>query len=347
MAAQLDLPTELRLLLQNLSSLVQVKLDNTNYHVWRIQIQTVLEAHDLLVWVDGTILPPAQCVDGSPNPAYSKWLKVDRYLRSCLIASISPPVLSHVSHLPSASEIWRTLEQRFHSISRSHVHQLKFRLHTLAKGSKSIHEYLDEVKSITDSLASVTKPMDEDDLVLYILKGLPIEFDTLRASIRVRPDAISVTELTNLLIVEELHIQSTKQLKIEDSPSDVHSVLYTTQQSRGNVSSNQFRRQQFRGKGRGRFDGGRGRFDGRGRGSGDTPVVTCQICGKPFHYVVNCWYRGDLVKIPPTKSVRPSSHMQHSQQSSQFKFPVAHFTQPSQASVQSPSLHNSNDQLTL
>lgn len=37
-------------------------------------------------------------------------------------------------------------------------------------------KYLKHVKTITDTLASVSYPLDEEDTVLYILNGLPPVF---------------------------------------------------------------------------------------------------------------------------------------------------------------------------
>lgn len=59
-----------------ITHLLNVKLDRTNYLLWRSQFILILHVHDLLGFVDGTNLCPQKCLpsaDGKtnvPNPVF-------------------------------------------------------------------------------------------------------------------------------------------------------------------------------------------------------------------------------------------------------------------------------------
>ncbi|KAF5206650.1 hypothetical protein FRX31_003766 [Thalictrum thalictroides] len=79
-------------LLGPITHFLNVKLDRTNYLLWRSQFIPILHVHDLLDFVDGTNTCPPECVpstDGETivsNPAFSSWMKRDQLLLSWLIS---------------------------------------------------------------------------------------------------------------------------------------------------------------------------------------------------------------------------------------------------------------------
>jgi gag-polypeptide of LTR copia-type len=64
---------------------------------------------------------------------------------------------------------------------------LKAELQRIQKGESSIADYLQRIKSLSDSLAAINNKISELDLVTYTLNGLSIEYGpfvtTHRASI--------------------------------------------------------------------------------------------------------------------------------------------------------------------
>lgn len=110
-------------------------------------------------------------------------------------------------------------------------------------------DYLHQIKELADQLTLASSPIDEGDLVLLTLNGLPYEFDALKTTVRARVEPISLAELTSLLCFESIHIES-KQRKLQSHES---SVVYVAQRG----SSNNVPRGQssFRGH-KGGFRGG-------------------------------------------------------------------------------------------
>ncbi|KAJ4947955.1 hypothetical protein NE237_014203 [Protea cynaroides] len=67
-------------------------------------------------------------------------------------------------------------------------------------------DYLQQFKNISDQLAASGSPVSDDDLVIYILDGLPLTYRQFGYSVRIRSrtSQLSLEELHTLLICEEL-----------------------------------------------------------------------------------------------------------------------------------------------
>ena len=98
-----SLPPNLSLLISNFQSLVTVKLDSSNFLIWKHQLQNVLRATELFDFVTGVIpCPASQILDPSgkviENPEFARWKIIDAHLLSCITATLSSSVFSTVLH---------------------------------------------------------------------------------------------------------------------------------------------------------------------------------------------------------------------------------------------------------
>ena len=76
----------------------------------------------------------------------------------------------------TACQTWQDIEKLFHDHVNAKYLQLKLSFNQVTKGSLSMAEYLQHIKSTTDSLHSIGRPVDDDDIILKILSGLPYEY---------------------------------------------------------------------------------------------------------------------------------------------------------------------------
>ncbi|KAF5960844.1 hypothetical protein HYC85_002053 [Camellia sinensis] len=60
----------------------------------------------------------------------------------------------------------------------------------------------------TPYLAMAALPVEDEDLVLLTLNGLPTEYNAFKTTIRARPESISLENLSSLLCSEEIHVES-------------------------------------------------------------------------------------------------------------------------------------------
>ena len=137
------------LLLSNMSNLMSIKLDYTNYIPWRHQLVTILEAYSLNDHIDGIATKPSPYVLDSVGNAtsvvnleFQAWKIKDKALLSLINSTLSPQVFSLVVGITSSREIWSTLEQRLTSTSRANILNLKLELQSLKKGNDSINNFL-------------------------------------------------------------------------------------------------------------------------------------------------------------------------------------------------------------
>lgn len=87
----------------SVTTIVNIKLDRTNYLVWLAQILPILKIRDLLGYVDGTTVCPLKNLPGNTDVMILSWINV----------SLAASVLSVVASKHTARATWETLEQRY------------------------------------------------------------------------------------------------------------------------------------------------------------------------------------------------------------------------------------------
>ena len=109
--------TETELSLQTLhqcSSLISLKLDNTNFLLWRSQmeplIQSINMAHHLF---EGSEPPSKITTDDKTetNPTYLTWKRNDGLLTAFLLRNIEMEVLVTLENVSSAHMVWKSIEE--------------------------------------------------------------------------------------------------------------------------------------------------------------------------------------------------------------------------------------------
>ncbi|KAJ8617538.1 hypothetical protein MRB53_013724 [Persea americana] len=70
-------------------------------------------------------------------------------------------------------------------------------------------DYLEKIKKLSNSLGAVGQPVDDEDLFHHTTRGLPAEYDSIRASIRI--SSSSFNEVQSLLLSEEIILEERKQ----------------------------------------------------------------------------------------------------------------------------------------
>ncbi|KAJ0105533.1 hypothetical protein Patl1_18983 [Pistacia atlantica] len=138
-----------------------------------MQFLNLLRGHDLVGFIDGTAAClPKNIASGSLNPTYVVWQKKDACLLGWILASLSEKLVSITYGLETSKQIWTALQTRFSSQSRSRISHLKRQLQTLTQGNNSCSEYHENAKSLADQLTAAGKPIDDQDLISFLLGGL-------------------------------------------------------------------------------------------------------------------------------------------------------------------------------
>ena len=247
------------LLLSNMSSMMTVKLDYGHYTVWKHQIEVILETYTMIDILDDSIaIPDCFLKDSSSNltieinPNFISWKNREQAMFTFINSTLSPSILAFTVGQKSAKGVWKVLEKRFASVSRSHVMSLRNELSAVKKGIDTINGYFQKIKQIRDKLVSISVVLDDEELLHIAFDALPSEYDSFSSAIRTRSDVLLVEELNTLLNVKERVIKK----RINNGSFPPSMAMNMNFQSQNHGFSNQ------RGRG-GRYSNQRGR-GGRG-----------------------------------------------------------------------------------
>lgn len=137
---EITLPSSLTFLVSNFHSLVNIKLDGSNYLLWRIQVENVMKANGFFGYLDGSVSVPSEKIRDAQgtetdNPAYNLWRVINSQLLSCLTASLSQNTLPYVLGLYNVQQVWDSLSSRYNFMSENHIQELRTQLFNHTKTS--------------------------------------------------------------------------------------------------------------------------------------------------------------------------------------------------------------------
>lgn len=114
------------------------------------------------------------------NPDYLVWRSKEKALHTFMNSMLSLSILALTVGCTSAIDVWKVLENRFSSISGSHVMKLKGESHNMKKVFDSVDVYLQKIKVVKDKLLVVSVILDDEELLHIAIKGLPKEYNAFR-----------------------------------------------------------------------------------------------------------------------------------------------------------------------
>ncbi|KAI0498995.1 hypothetical protein KFK09_019895 [Dendrobium nobile] len=164
------------------------------------------------------------------------------------------------------------------------LYSSKNELHNIQMKSLNMTQYLQQIKTIVDNISFAGATIDQEDVLLYTMNGLPPSYNALKTTIRAMQSPMDLDTLYSLLIIEEINLQSQslRQLTITDAST----ALYSN-------------------RGRGRR--GRTRPNTQNARPSNPNAPQCQICGKRGHLAHNCWHRLNITVSPPETTASNNS----------------------------------------
>ena len=229
----------------NVATQAPLKLTNTTYFPWKKQFDALLIGYDLYGFIDGTL--PCPSPNGSkdamsPNPDYVFWIRQDSLLLGAILASLSKEVHQFVASAETSKKAWHQLAMAFAKPSRPRLLRLRERL-ICSQGSRSITDYLNDVKGATDELALIDNPVSNDEITLYVINGLSNDFKEISVALCTRETSISFEELYEKLVEHSHYIKRT-EVQSEDTPITAHAANLSSTSTAPNSKSNNFQPQQ-------------------------------------------------------------------------------------------------------
>ncbi|CAL8994958.1 unnamed protein product [Prunus brigantina] len=108
-----------------------------------------MEGYDLFGHFNGSSIAPPKFsildeegVTSEITAAYKDWVKINKALLSCLIATLSNDAIECVIGCKTAHAAWMNLTDPYATVSRAPINHLKIKLQTAHKGFGSIEKFL-------------------------------------------------------------------------------------------------------------------------------------------------------------------------------------------------------------
>ncbi|XP_004300970.1 PREDICTED: uncharacterized protein LOC101292509 [Fragaria vesca subsp. vesca] len=264
----------------SLLSIITMRLGERNFIKWSFQFQSTLAGNGLFGFYDGSeVAPPRYAlttdagVTNEETTAYKAWKQTDMALLSLLMATLDEDIVNVIIGYKTSRQAWLALHERFSTVSRVNIMQLKTELRTLRKGAETIEKYLQRVKNARDQLLSVGVTIPDEDIIIVILNGLPDEYSTVRTVIEGRENPVTLRDLRSQLLVAERRIEGSFSLQ-----SSMSAMVA-----------------QGDGPGAGQRDGNKRGWASKGDSKGKDgkytgTAVGCQVCGKRGHTMETCFH---------------------------------------------------------
>lgn len=292
----------------SLLNMITVRLDESNFITWSFQLESLLEGNDLFGFLDGSHPCPAQFVFTEDHgitttltQAYKDWKKTDRALISLIIATLSPEAMDYVVGCNSLMQAWSKLQQRYASVSRSTVMQLKTDFQTIQKGSDSIEKFLLRISKASDQLKSLGVRIPDEDVVVG-LNGLPAEFDMIRTVIKARETPILLTEFRSQLLGAESDINNGSLSLNTLTAMLARNNIFIPSGNGSCSSSSTVHQDQHSNSWNGNGNGNRSNWNTNSYTRNNDSLPECQICHKRGHIAITCNWR-----IPDSQNIDSSS----------------------------------------
>jgi histone deacetylase 1/2 len=162
-------------------------------------------------YVDGSLVcPPAHTIVDhggvavpQPNPAYQHWIQQDQAVLSAFVSSMTEGVVGMVMFASTSREAWETLAGAFAATSFARSSGLRQQMAELKKRDMTVNVYFHKMKGLADELTSIGQPLRDDELISYILAGLPKEFDALYEVVNNRTTPMQIRDLYSQLQATE------------------------------------------------------------------------------------------------------------------------------------------------
>ncbi|CAJ2666782.1 unnamed protein product [Trifolium pratense] len=249
----------------NVGNFITLKLNPTNYPLWREQALALAESQDLVGHLTNEDPAPTQFTTPDPNNTtnseqfvpkitdeFVKWRKADRLLRGWIIGTLSEEALGLVVGIDTAHAVWSALKDAYAEDSQEREFTLRQQMTYFRKEeNQTIGEHIRTFKGLCDSLAAIGKPIPDKEKVFYLLTSLGPDYETFTTTM-LKPPRPSYSELiSQLQSLDQRRNWFSSRNNMQNSLTPQMAFYGQQQRSRQNSSRNRGNSQTFTSTGRG------------------------------------------------------------------------------------------------
>ncbi|GKB85228.1 ribonuclease H-like domain-containing protein [Tanacetum coccineum] len=151
---------------------VKLDFDEWNYGSWEYMFDQLCESYEVSKFIHGD---SSRTSTDPPPPFTPEELKVDKIILSWIFTTLSNGLQKRlvIARPKTAKEAWSFLSDLVKDHKKSRASALKMELRTIKLGDFSMEAYFQKVEYVMTTLASLNSPVSDDDVVHYVIDGLP------------------------------------------------------------------------------------------------------------------------------------------------------------------------------
>ena len=232
------------------------------WNLWKFQVKILLNASDLLRFIDGeTSYPVVGGAIKSENleAKVNEWKRGDSKAQKIIATTMASQSLLHIINCTTARAMWLKLESVYEAKSRESIHMLQQRFYMFSMDpADDVATHISKLQAVVQQLADVGEKISDSMIVTKILLTLPEKYHHFYSAWEsTDKDSQTLENLTSRLVMEEARFQS-------------HQV--------GTDSSNALMARKFQGQSEKK----------QGKGGHKSKPGRCFLCKKSGHWKRDC-----------------------------------------------------------
>ncbi len=158
------------------------KLNDQNFHVWKVKVRMLLSIKELDEHLDDSSPPEEN------NPKYHEWKKKDKKARAFIGLTLSNRHFEQVQHASTAHAMWTSVCDIYEKHTLLNRLSARRRFYTAKMGeTEKLLEFSGRIRQYASSLATMGVHVEDQDMAMTLLCGLPSQYDMLISAL----DAVS------------------------------------------------------------------------------------------------------------------------------------------------------------
>ena len=197
--------------MEDFSKLVPA-FDVDNYASWSVRMKAVLIFKGLWKPVSQGMSP------GTTTRGTEELEEQDQKAHSAIVLNCKDHHYPTLAECPTSKQAWDTMAAAYKAKSTSRRLQLQRELNTLKKApNEPLTVYVGRAKALRDQLAAAGDVVQDEQVAMYLMAGLPSQYDILASMFEFSSKKLSVEELFPSLLAVEQRSMREQQDAMHDS----------------------------------------------------------------------------------------------------------------------------------
>lgn len=178
------------------------------WNLWKFQVKIILNASDLLKYVNGEALYPvvgSSIKSENLAAAESTWTRGDSRAQKIIVTTMANQPLLHIINCTTAREMWLKLETIYEAKSKESIHMLQQRFYMFAMDPvDDVATHISKLLALVQQLADVGETISDSMIITKVLMTLPEHYSLFYSAWEsTARDAQTIDNLTSRLVMEE------------------------------------------------------------------------------------------------------------------------------------------------